>query len=104
MRVRRWIDLARQTEVRRLFIDGSYVTSKPNPGDVDAVALLPVNFDEQIASEDEAATELEHMLLTRQPEELFGADDEQEWDEWIEFFSRTRESDGRRKGLVEVEL
>jgi hypothetical protein len=44
------------------------------------------------------------MLLTRHPEEIFAAEDETDWNEWIEFFSRTREADGRRKGLVEVIL
>jgi hypothetical protein len=71
---------------------------------VDAVVLLPADFEEQIYTESEAATELEGMLLTRHPEEIFAAEDEIDWSEWIEFFSRTRESDGRRKGLVEIEL
>ena len=44
------------------------------------------------------------MLLTRNPEEIFAAEDVHDWDDWVEFFSRTREPDGRRKGLVEVEL
>jgi hypothetical protein len=48
--------------------------------------------------------ELEQMLLTRHPEEIFAAEDETDWNDWIEFFSRTREHDGRRKGLVEVQL
>ena len=44
------------------------------------------------------------MLLTRRPEELFPAEDGTDWDEWVDFFGRTREADGRRKGLVEVIL
>jgi hypothetical protein len=44
------------------------------------------------------------MLLTRHPEEIFAAEDRRDWDDWLEFFSRTRESDGRRKGVVEIEL
>ena len=44
------------------------------------------------------------MLLTRCPEEIFAADDEADWNEWVAFFSRTREPDGRRKGLVEIHL
>lgn len=44
------------------------------------------------------------MLLIRRPEELFAAEDEADWDDWVEFFSRTREADGRRKGLVEIKL
>ena len=47
---------------------------------------------------------MEQMLLTRRPEEIFAAEDEADWNEWVEFFSRTREADGRRKGLVEVKL
>jgi hypothetical protein len=103
-RVRRWIGLLRSVGAVRLLIDGSFITSKPEPQDVDAVAWLPVDFHRQIKDEVEAALELEQMLLTRHPEELFGAEDDFDWKEWIEFFSRTRESDGRRKGLVEVQL
>ncbi len=44
------------------------------------------------------------MLLTRRPEEILAAEDTSDWDDWVEFFSRTREADGRRKGLVEVQL
>ena len=44
------------------------------------------------------------MFLTRRPEELFAAEDEGDWNEWFEFFSRTREVDGRRKGLVEIKI
>jgi len=50
------------------------------------------------------ALELETMLLTRSPEEIFAAEDRRDWEDWLEFFSRTREADERRKGLVEVEL
>ena len=104
LRFRRWLFLARQISARRLLIDGSFVTGKPEPDDIDAVLLLPANFTVQIERADEYAIELEQMLLTRRPEELFAAEDESDWEEWCEFFSRTRETDGRRKGLVEVQL
>jgi hypothetical protein len=68
------------------------------------VILLPESFQEQTERGIDAALELEQMLLTRHPEEIFAAEDEGDWKEWVEFFSRTREADGRRKGLVEVEL
>jgi hypothetical protein len=104
LRVRRWIELARSVRARRLLIDGSYVTAKAEPDDVDAVVLLPGDFGRQIEQSIEAALELEQMLLTRHPEEIFAAEDETDWDQWVEFFSRTREPNGRRKGLVEVQL
>jgi len=71
---------------------------------VDAVILLAANFQEQIENGMEPALELEEMLMSRRPEEIFAAEDESDWNEWVEFFNRTRELDGRRKGIVEVVL
>ena len=88
----------------RLLIDGGFVTAKHEPDDVDAVVLLPPDFMDLIAMNSDAALVLEEMLLTRRPEELFAAEDDDDWNEWVEFFSRTREADARRKGLVEIEL
>ena len=86
LRLRRWVELARLVGGLRLLIDGSFITVKVEPDDIDA------------------ALELEEMILTRRPEELFAAEDETDWNEWTAFFSRTREAGGRRKGLVEVIL
>jgi hypothetical protein len=104
LRLRRWVDLARLIHARQLLVDGSFVTAKEDPNDIDAVVFLPLDFERQIENRNEPALELEEMLLTRRPEELFAAEDEIDWNEWVEFFSRTREADGRRKGLVEIEL
>ena len=98
------MELAREIGAERLLIDGSFVTSKEEPNDIDAVILLPPQFQSQIDAVLEAALEVEEMLLIRRPEELFAAEDESDWDDWVEFFSRTREADGRRKGLVEIDL
>jgi hypothetical protein len=84
--------------------DGSFVTAKDTPDDVDAVVLLPLNFHELLERGVSEALELEEHLMTRRPEEVFAAEDEIDWLEWAEFFSRTREADGRRKGLLEVRL
>ena len=104
LRLRHWIELARQIGARRLLVDGSFVTAKPEPDDIDAVILLPVDFQRQVDRGIPAALELEEMLLTRRPEEVFAAEDETDWTEWVDFFSRTREADDRRKGLVEIRL
>jgi hypothetical protein len=104
IRVRRWIDLALAVGAPRMFVDGSFVTAKAEPNDVDGVILLPPDFVTQIERELTPAIELHEMILTRRPEELFAAEDDHDWDAWVEFFSRTREADGRRKGLVEIEL
>jgi len=80
------------------------VTDKKDPNDVDAVVWLPEDFAKRVCRGDFEALELETMLLTRNPEEIFAAEDRRDWEDWLEFFRRTREPDGRRKGLVEVEL
>ena len=104
LRLRRWIVLGRQVKAPRLLVDGSFVTAKEEPHDIDTVIFLPMDFYQQIEREYEPALELEEMLLTRRPEEIFAAEDEADWNEWVAFFSRTREPDGRRKGLVEIRL
>jgi hypothetical protein len=98
------MELGRLVGARRLLLDGSFVTAKKNPDDVDAVLLFPADFMEQAERGVEAAEEIEEMLVTRQPEEFFAAEDVLDWQEWMDFFTRTREPDGRRKGIVEVQL
>src|SRR5580700_821382 len=83
LRLRRWLVLARDIGARRLLVDGSFVTAKPEPDDIDAVILLPVNFTAQVEQGNESAIELEQMLLTRRPEELFAAEDDSDWNEWL---------------------
>jgi hypothetical protein len=104
LRLRRWIELGRQVGARLLLVDGSFVTAKAEPHDIDSVLFLPEDFTQQLEREFAPALELEEMLLTRRPEELFAAEDETDWQEWVAFFSQTREPDRRRKGLVEIHL
>jgi hypothetical protein len=103
-RIRKWISLARAVRARRLLLDGSFVTEKESPGDVDAAILLPDDFQEQLLAGDAKAIELHSVLLTGEPKELFAAEDEQDWWGWFGFFSQTREANGRYKGLIEVAL
>lgn len=71
---------------------------------MDAVVLLPAGFGQLIHAGHDEALELEQMLVTRCPEEIFAAEDAQDWADWLQFFSQTREKDQRRKGLVEIIL
>ena len=104
LRLRRWIELARAVSAKRFLVDGSFVTAVPDPADVDAVVWLDDDFSTRISRGETAAVELEMMLLTRQPEEIYGAGNQQDWDDWVQYFIQTREADGRRKGLVEIKL
>jgi hypothetical protein len=93
-RIRHWIRIARDVRAPRLLIDGSFITAKSDPNDVDAVILLPSDFGEQLAANLESAVELEEMLLTRRPEEIFAADDESDWNEWLA--ERAKVTDGAK--------
>jgi hypothetical protein len=103
-RVARWIELGRKTGASRLLIDGSFVTAVDNPADVDAVVLLSDKFHRDFFYGTEEAVELYGMLVNKEPEELFAAEDEPTWLTWIEFFSRVRDNPSVRKGLVEIKL
>jgi hypothetical protein len=96
-----FLQLARAAGAVRFFVNGSFVTAKPEPGDVDAVCLVPAGWS---AESSVAARELYEVSLARMPKELFIAYTETRWEQWVEFFSRTREPDERRKGVVEVQL
>ena len=56
IRLRRWIRLARQVSARRLLVDGSFVTEKANPHDIDSVVFLPADFEQRLEREEEAAS------------------------------------------------
>ena len=104
VRLRRWIELANAIGARRLLIDGSFVTAKAEPDDIDAVVLLAEDFHGRLQAGAEGAVELNELLMTKRPEELFAAEDEEDWQRWADFFARTREADARRKGVVEIIL
>jgi hypothetical protein len=96
--LKRWLELARIVGAKRFLVDGSFVTAKETPRAIDSVVLLPNDFAELVANGHEAAVELEAMLLTRQPEEIFAAEDVADWDGWVEFFSRNERSGRSAKG------
>jgi Family of unknown function (DUF6932) len=102
-RLRRWLELARAVGAHRFFVNGSFVTDKAEPGDIDAVVWLPDDWAEQLRTGRAEALVLWEMLRTRQPEELFSARRAGQWQAWVDFFASTRQS-ARRKGVVEIWL
>ena len=103
-RVENWIELARLVRARRLLLDGSFVTEKLSPNDVDAVMLLPLDFDERLREFDSVAWEIRDCAHYGHPAELFLAKGDDRWLEWIEYFSRVRMNQDIHKGLIEVRL
>ena len=50
LRLRRWLELARATRAARFLLDGSFVTSKDEPNDIDAVVLIAEDFEQQVSA------------------------------------------------------
>lgn len=87
-------------------IDGSFVTSKPEPEDIDLIVIVASghNFETELRP-------FEYNLLSRRRvHRLFGFDlmlasaDSGRLGELIDFFSQVKNSLGRRKGLLRVQL
>jgi len=103
-RLRVFFELAKHCGALRMFVNGSFVTAKPEPGDVDVVIWLGNKFLELLLEKDTKALLLQQMLLKRQPEEAFGVSDQEGWDVWFEFFSVFKQDPKQRKGLIEVQF
>ena len=104
-RLRRIYQLAKETgHLQQLLIFGSYITTKPEPNDIDIILIFDDNFDMRNCSE-----EVKKLLNHQQTENEFGASIF-----WIRpalLFSETLEEfiegwqvkrDGTRRGIIEV--
>ena len=101
--VAHWLRLCRSAGAKRFCLNGSFVTAKEAPNDADAVVWLGPDFTERIAKGNLDAIELADLLGTRADHHIFAAEDGRDWDDWINFFTRTTDP-SVRKGLVEVKL
>ena len=97
------LQLGRSCRARRFCLNGSFVTAKASPHDADAVVWLGADFSDLVERGHPDAVELAEILGMRPMEHLFAAEDRRDWDDWINFFSRTSGS-ATKKGLIEVLL
>ena len=89
-----------------LIVDGSFVTAKAQPNDIDVIAVLRPghNFERDLPMSEYAL--VSRALLRRR----FGFDvivaerDSALYKTYVEFFSRVREAPELRKGLLRVRL
>jgi hypothetical protein len=89
-----------------VLIDGSFVTAKAAPNDIDVVAVLPAdhNFEGELSVSQYAL--VSRPLLRKR----FGFDvivaqrDSELYATYVEFFSRVRDKPGLRKGLLRLGL
>ncbi len=102
----RYVGEARLTKlVRALVVDGSFVTSKPDPGDIDLLVVLP----EQLPAADLppfAYNVLSKKKIRRMyPFDAFIAqDDGPVYREYVAFFAQVKAQPGATKGILRVDL
>jgi hypothetical protein len=89
-----------------IILDGSFVTAKATPNDIDLIAVLAPDHDFE-----RDLTMSEYALISRPLiRRRFGFDvalarrDSQLYDSYVEFFSRVRETPHLRKGLLRLRL
>jgi isocitrate/isopropylmalate dehydrogenase len=92
--------------VPAVIIDGSFVTAKPTPGDVDLILLLPADYDEGA----ELRPAQYNVLSKRRVRARYGLDvlvvreQTTAYEQSVAFFAQVRGHSDRRKGLVRVQL
>ena len=89
-----------------LLIDGSFITAKPAPNDIDLVAVLRPghNFERDLPMSEYALVS-RTLLRRRFAFDIIVAERESQlYRTYVEFFSRVRENPEARKGLLRVTL
>jgi len=89
-----------------IIVDGSFVTAKRDPNDIDAIAILRRghNFEHELSMAEYSVLS-RHVLRRRFNFDVVIAETGSHLiDTYIEFFSRVRDNPGIRKGMLKVIL
>ena len=89
-----------------LLINGSFVTSKPSPNDIDLILVLPIDWDLRAELSPDAYNLLSKTTVKRRWgfDILVARAETNEYLKYVEFFQRVRYSEIRRKGVVRMTL
>jgi len=104
-KLEQFLDVARRSGiVQCLIVDGSFVTSKPTPGDIDLIVVVSPQHD----FSSQLPPDAYNVVAGRRVKALFGFDalvapeGGQALEQWVEFFTRVKEKPGARKGILKV--
>jgi hypothetical protein len=105
--LKEYVTQARSTdEVRAVVIDGSFVTEKAEPGDIDIIVVI----SRDLLSRPGLSPHVYNVISKRQVKKRFeldlfvALDDSEELLRQVDFFSQVRGRPGARKGLLRVDL
>ena len=106
----RFIEFMREADACKLvdavLVDGSFVTTKADPNDIDLMLVVPANHD---FSADFQPSEY-NVLSKRRVNRRFGFDvlvaraDSEEYRRYVGFFQQVRLEPGRKRGILRIQL
>jgi len=92
--------------VSSIIVNGSFVTGKPDPNDIDLILVLPIGheFSAELRPFEYNVLSRRHVRKHHGFDILLAEEGQPELTEYIEFFTQVRGVPGRHKGLVRVSL
>jgi len=92
--------------VRTLIVDGSFVTEKQSPNDIDLIVVVGREHDFTGDISPRAYNVLSKNCVRRRFgfDLLVAREDSVEYNDWAEFFQQVRLEPGRRKGILRLRL
>ena len=100
------VELNQWNMAEEVLVDGSFVTNKPDPNDIDLLLVLRTQYDfGREVSPYEYNLRSHRMVKKRFGFDLFAAtSDSKDYARIVDIFSRVRDRPTRRKGIVRVRL
>jgi hypothetical protein len=92
--------------IEELLIDGSFVTAKPDPNDIDVIVVVPMEHDFGA----DLPPHQHELLAARRVRRRFGFDmvvvkkGTENQAHAVEFFTQVRQRPGQKKGLLRIKL
>lgn len=89
-----------------VIVDGSFVTAKLQPEDIDLIVVLHRSHDwaADLSASDYALFSRPALRRKFQFDVLFAAEGGADYERYIEFFGRVRDAASARKGMVRINL
>lgn len=101
------INTAKQVDfIKFIIVNGSFVTSKPQPNDIDLIIVI----DKKILGQGEWTPSEYNLLSSRRLRRKYRFDvfvipeDSEAYEEYVDLFSKVKESPDSNKGIVRVSL
>ena|ERR1041385_6014042 len=98
--------LRRSERFLAILLDGSFVTAKSQPEDIDLVIVLPRNHDwtADLGPAESALVNRPALQRRFSFDVLLAAEGGADYERYVEFFGRVRENAAIRKGIVRIRL